>query len=766
MIERDIARFIVLDQEPLAFALTKIGANKSGFVLVTTEHGRLVGMLTDGDVRRWLATGTTADLTTPVGTVANRHCTTAAVGTPPAELARLFSDRIRAVPLLDRSGRPAAIAFRAREAFAVGRRPIGRGHPAYVIAEIGNNHNGDPALARRLVDHAAEAGADCVKFQMRDLRHHYETADGPAQDLSAEYARDLLLKFNLAPEELFRLFDYCAARGIEPLCTPWDEPSLEALVRWGMPALKIASADLNNHDLLSLAASTGKPLICSTGMSTESEIRSSVALLRERGASFRLLHCNSTYPTPFRDVNLKYMERLAEIAGAPVGYSGHERGWVVAAAAVALGACIVEKHLTVSRDLEGNDHRVSLLPDEFRAMVDAVRTVEESLGEVAPRTLSSGERLNREALAKSLYARRDIPAGARITDDMIGARTPGHGLQPNRRKELVGREARRDIRAGTPLYASDLEDSAAKARHYRFGRRWGIPSRWHDYKSLLAQSNPSLIEYHLSYADLDADLGAWFDRALDLDLVVHAPELFRGDHILDLASPDAEYRRHSIAELQRVIDLACRLAQWHRGAPRIVVNAGGFSRARALPPGERPRLYARMRESLGALHLRGAELLPQTMPPFPWHFGGQAFHNVFIDPAEIAAFCGESGFRICLDTSHAQLACAHFGWSLGDYCRTVGRHVSHLHLADALGVDGEGLQIGEGEIDFAALAAVLDRECPGASFVPEVWQGHQDGGAGFWQALDRLERWFGGKTRPPAAAASGAAAASAPAGRH
>ena len=379
---------------------------------------------------------------------------------------------------------------------------------------------------------------------MREMRFHFDGAGHAdnyvGQDLGAEYTLDILSRFNLCIEDLFRLFDYCRSRGIEPLCTPWDIPSVDALNWYGVAAFKSASADLTNHELLTAIISTGKPLICSTGMASEAEIKESVALLRARGAPFCLLHCNSTYPTPHKDINLRYLERLAEISGSFVGYSGHERGWIVPVAAVARGACIIEKHLTVDRAMEGNDHKVSLLPDEFAAMVQAIRSVEESLGNDAPRVISRGEVLNREVLAKSLCAERDIRAGTLITHDIVIVRSPGHGLQPNRFKELIGRRANRTIKTGTPFFASDLQDATTKPRHFTFKRRWGVPARWHDYRAILNSTNATLLEYHLSYRDMEADLRNWFDAPLGVDFIVHAPELFRGDHILDLASADRE----------------------------------------------------------------------------------------------------------------------------------------------------------------------------------------------------------------------------------
>ncbi|MCB0325951.1 MAG: N-acetylneuraminate synthase family protein, partial [Bdellovibrionales bacterium] len=202
---------------------------------------------------------------------------------------------------------------------------------------------------------------------------------------------DLLDRFQLGHDDLFRAFDRCIERGLVPLCTPWDLDSLEALERYGLPGYKVASADLTNHDLLAAAADTGRPVIASTGMATEPEIVEAVDVLQRHGAAYALLHCNSTYPAPYRDLNLRYLPHLARIGGCPVGYSGHERGWHVAVAAVALGARIVEKHLTVDRHLEGNDHKVSLLPSELAQLVTEVRQLEEALGTGAARTLSQGE---------------------------------------------------------------------------------------------------------------------------------------------------------------------------------------------------------------------------------------------------------------------------------------------------------------------------------------------------------------------------------------
>ena len=441
-IERNFTQFVVFAEDSILSALSKITANQSRLIFVVAEAGILQGVLTDGDFRRWIASCGDIDLNQPVTAAMNPDCRSAPEGTAAADLASVLTSRIIALPLLDSHGRIVAVALRATDGLQIGNRKIGQGEPSFVIAEIGNNHNGDIGIALQLIDAAHAAGADCAKFQMRDMSRLYGNAgksDDMASDLGTQYTLDLLERFQLTDDELFQCFDYTAERGLIPLCTPWDETSLDKLNRWGMEAFKVASADFTNHALISQLAAPGKPLICSTGWANELEIRSGIRHLQQEGATYVLLHCNSTYPTPFKDVNLRYLDRLRDLAEAPVGYSGHERGIEVPIAAVAMGAAVIEKHITVDRGMEGNDHKVSLLPDEFAQMMQGIRRVEESMGQGGERSISQGEMMNREVLAKSLVAACDIPAGTEISESMIRIQSPGQGLQPNRLQELLGR---------------------------------------------------------------------------------------------------------------------------------------------------------------------------------------------------------------------------------------------------------------------------------------------------------------------------------------
>lgn len=625
----------------------------------------------------------------------------------------------------------------------IGNRLLGDGKPCYVIAEVGNNHNGDFDRAVALVDAAVAAGADCAKFQMRKLDEVYRASSlsGKDDDLAVEYTLDLLRRFELPIAQQKKIAEYCAAKGIQYLCTPWDAKSVAVLEGFGVLAYKVASADLTNLPLLARLTATGKTLIVSTGMSTTDEIKAAAKFLDDRNASYVLLHCQSTYPAALHNIHLRFMETLRDIHPV-IGYSGHERGIAVSTAAVALGAVVIERHITLDREMEGPDHAASLEPEEFKALVSAIREVEAARGEkLSERALSQGELINRENLAKSLVAARDLPAGTVISESDIAVKSPGQGLSPLKMPALLGRKLTRTMAADDYFFQSDLDEGAAKARRYRFDRPWGVPVRYHDTARFLDICEPDIIEFHLSYSDMARDPAAYLSGTYDLGFVVHAPELFAGSKLMDLATPDETLRRYSLEQTQAVIDITRGLKKFFPKTkrPPIVANIGGFTMDEPLPPDEKAERYRIFAQSLTELDMEGVELTPQTMAPFPWHFGGQRHQNIFIFPEESAAFCAKHNLRMCVDISHTKLAANHFGFDFAQGLAQLGPHTAHLHFGDAKGLDGEGLQIGEGEIDFDEIGQVLRKHAPTASFIPEIWQGHKNMGEGFWTALERLE---------------------------
>ncbi len=630
--------------------------------------------------------------------------------------------------------------------FKIGKNEIGS-VKTFVIAEIGNNHNGDFDRAKYMIDKAIEMGADCAKFQMRHINEVYraKSLDKAGEDLGTEYIIDLLKKFELSVKQQKALSNYCTDRGILYMCTPWDGKSVNVLESFSVPAYKVASADLTNLPLLDKLSKTKKPLILSTGMSTSDEIQISADFLNKRKVDFVFLHCNSTYPAPTHDINLSWINKLREIHPL-VGYSGHERGITVTLAAVAMGAKVIERHFTLDRMMEGPDHAASLEFDEFSSLIKGIREIEEALGrgDSKERSLSQGEMINRENLGKSLVASRPLRKGEILKSEDIKVLSPGQGLSPQNYEALIGLELHRDINCEDYFFKSDLTQENERIKKYAFKHPWGVPVRYHDFSKYLDLIEPDMFEFHLSYSDMDLNLDDYLSGTYDHGFVVHAPELFKGSHLMDLATPNSEYRLKSIKETQKVINITRQLKKYFpkEKKPLIVANIGGFSLDSPLSEKLKESYYDQFFLSLEELDLEGIEIIPQTMAPFPWHFGGQRYQNIFVQVDEIVKYCKNYGIRMCFDVSHTMLTCNYFNQDFYNFAEKISLYTAHIHLGDAKGVNGEGLQIGEGEIDFNKLGEILNKNCPNASFIPEIWQGHKNDGEGFWIALEKLQNFF------------------------
>ena len=611
----------------------------------------------------------------------------------------------------------------------------------FIIAEIGNNHNGDLALAKRLVDAAQSAGADCVKFQIRDFASLYRNTPGKtsSEDLGVEYIKDLLSKVELSIAEHRELRAYVSASGLLYMCTPWDEASVETLRSFDVDGVKIASADLFNPFLIEKAASLGKPLILSAGMAFEHEIVRAIEHIKGLDAPFALLHCNSAYPAPDRDIQLAFIPRLCSLHDV-IGYSGHERGTAISIAAVALGAMIVERHLTIDRMMEGPDHPASLEPHEFQRLVEGIRQVDEALPmRTELREPTQGELLNRENLSKSVVAKHRILKGSAITREDLTVASPGQGLAPYKLHDLVGLKAIRDIPQGDFLMDADLQGRVTAYEPHAFPIKWGVPVRYHDFRDYKDRISPDLYEFHYSYRDLGLDPKDHIEPVGCSRLVVHAPELFENSELLDLVSDDLNYRNRSIDNMKRVIAATESLRPLFPNADSalIVANIGGFSMDAPVSADRRRVYYDRFSEVISRIDFGSTELIPQNMAPLPWHFGGQRYQNIFMYPDEILEQAKASGLRICLDVSHLSMTCSYFGYDLLEALEKLLPVSIHLHVADAKGMNGEGIGLGEGDVDWAKAWPLVTRNAD-VSFIPEIWQGHKNFGEGFWKALSFL----------------------------
>ena len=327
---------------------------------------------------------------------------------------------------------------------------VGDNHPCFIIAEAGVNHNGDPELAHQLIDVASEAGADAIKFQTFKAENlvtpYAEKAEYQKKnDSSAGTQYQMLKNLELKETDFKKLSAYARTKGLIFLSTAFDEESIDVLIRLDVPAFKIPSGEITNFPCIRKIAGEKRPVILSTGMSTLDEVREAVRCLQQNGCrDILLLHCTTSYPAPLDSVNLRAMDTLREAFHVPVGYSDHTEGILVPVAAVARGACIIEKHITLDRTLPGPDHAASLEPRDLKEMVTAIRQVEQALGSTDKKP-DSCEMSNRNVARKSIVAGEDIPKGTRLSAAMLALKRPGSGIEPRHLQDLVGKWTTRNI---------------------------------------------------------------------------------------------------------------------------------------------------------------------------------------------------------------------------------------------------------------------------------------------------------------------------------
>lgn len=333
-------------------------------------------------------------------------------------------------------------------------RKVGQRYPCLIIAEAGSNHDRKLSQAHQLIDIAAEAGADAVKFQSFTAPKIAAMTQDPVAQINfggAQSLYELYRKIELPAEWQAELKEHASARGLIFLSTPFDTDAVDRLDRLGIPAFKIASFELVDLPFLRYVARKGKPMILSTGMANLGEIEEALAVVREEGLKeVALLHCAINYPAKFENLNLSAMKTMARAFQVPVGYSDHTLGISIPIAAVALGACILEKHFTIDRSLPGPDHGFALEPQELKAMVRGIRETEAAIGspikQVAPDELDHRKRGRR-----SLFARETIYAGSVITQEMIAILRPGVGIAPKYLDLVIGRKAQVTIEKDEPI---------------------------------------------------------------------------------------------------------------------------------------------------------------------------------------------------------------------------------------------------------------------------------------------------------------------------
>lgn len=613
----------------------------------------------------------------------------------------------------------------------------------YIISEIGINHNGCIDTALQLINESKKAGADAVKFQKRDLKSLYtdNSINNPNnQEWNIEVLVNQLKKVELSYDEYHIINEECKKLNIDLIITPFDKVSVDFITTLDIVAFKNASCNMTNYDLIDYMGKHNLPIIISTGMWTDEEINNCTQYFKMNNYEYYLLLSNSTYPCPFEDININYISTLKKYSKI-VGYSGHERGIFIPIAAVALGARIIEKHITFDKNQKGLDHKASNNIQEWNEMINNIRLLEKALGN--NKIVNQAEFLAKQSFCMSPYSTRDISKGEVLDKNMFIMRAPGKGILPNELDKYLGTKVQHNIPKDSCI-SSGYFDSTISINSWnlnKFKRNWGVKCRFGDYPQWSVLSAP-VYEFHCSHEDMYNSITGISSNTSQL--IIHAPETIN-TMLVDICAEDNSFQLNKSLDLiQHTINRTIEISKDFVGKPKLVIHLGGM----CLDPVSNNNVYIKRKTLLDRAIKNFSklnydkdqiEILPENLPPKPWYFGGEWSQYGFMYEDDICKFCDHFGLNMTYDVCHAKLYCNHCNCSLDNFTKKVKPYISHLHISDAIGVNGEGIQIDEGEIDFDELINELDDK--NFTWVTEIWSGHTNRGKKTYDAMKKLERF-------------------------
>jgi len=608
----------------------------------------------------------------------------------------------------------------------------------YIIAEIGINHNGNVDTAIELIKKAYEAGVDAVKFQKRNIDEIYtkKLINDPNQgEWNIEYLINELKLLELSKDDYDLISKTCKELNLDLIITPFDISSVDFIMNYNVKAIKNASCNMTNYKLLDYISSKELPVLISTGMWSDDEIVESLKYFKEKNINYTLLLSNSTYPCPYEDINIEYINTLKKYSDV-VGYSGHEKGTFIPIAAVALGAKIIEKHITLDKTQEGLDHKASMEPDEWKEMVCNIRLLEKAMGN--NKVVNQAEMLAKQSFCVSTYATRNITEGEIFSDEMYILQAPGKGILQNQLKDFLGKKIKRNIKINECIDSSFFEETIQiKDWQIRnFKKIWGLKCRFHDFPKYSVLSAP-IVEFHCSQKDMYDSLTGVMSKSSQL--VVHAPEIV-DKMLVDICS-DKEYQvTRSLDILQHSINRTIELSKNFKGKPKLVVHFGGMLREPGVDIDElQKRLLNKAITNFKKLKFDNdlIDILPENLPPKPWYLGGEWNQYGFMKEDDIMTFCDRFNLKMTFDICHAKLYCNCCNKNINDYVKKIKNYVSHVHISDTQGINGEGIQIYEGDTDFKPIFEEL--KDIDYSWVTEIWAGHLNNGKEQYKSMQLLD---------------------------
>lgn len=595
------------------------------------------------------------------------------------------------------------------------------------IAEIGINHDGLYSKAKDLIFLASQTGADCVKFQYRNLSNAYNTS---ANEIGDEILSDEINRNYLSPVQIKDLIRYAKSLSlsvgisffqIDDICD--FEENIE-----DFDFFKIPSAELMNLELIHALLNFKKHLYISLGAHNETEIDSILSSLPKKG--WTPMHCVSNYPVALDNPSLGYLKYLKNKWGTDVGYSSHDSNWEVCLLAIQLGASVIERHITHDCSADGLDHSSSSNPQQFAKLVQFSNAIDNISKGNMPRVTNQGELLNRQNLGKSFYSKKDFRIGDKITFDDLLYRSPCIGLNKSNIHKYIDKPLMKSVTQNQILSPGLFKKANTLSDHaIDVARTLGltIPVRLHDYEVMRKSFPINSYEFHLSYKEADASVSKK-NLIGNTKYSVHLPDYISSTQLIDPFSSDPIQKKESLILLEKVVNFASRLQEISKQCVPIV---GSFSVVHS----NRQDYYESYKQLIRTLSGDTVEIMPQWLPPIAWYFGGSVNLHVMNHPDDIS-YIKQHDLSICMDICHLILGNNYYNNADDLILNELNDKIKHIHIADASGIDGEGLDIGEGETKNKSLIKKsLAYDC---MKVIEVWQGHLDYGYGFYKAINKL----------------------------
>lgn len=593
-----------------------------------------------------------------------------------------------------------------------------------IIAEVGINHDGSFDIARQLIQAAADASVHGVKFQYRNIMQSY-TAN--ANEIGDEILQAQIKRCYLSPEKLVLLCEFAHDLGIQcgiSFFIPSDMLDFAEDIKL-FDFFKVPSAELLNNDLIDSFINTGKFVYVSTGCHQEEEIEQALSRLPSSG--WMPLHCISNYPAMQQNARLGYLSYLQKKWNTDVGYSSHDDSWEVCLLALQLGAKIIERHITLNKLADGLDHSSSSTPDEFKKLAEFATNFDLLTSGDAPRVANQGEMLNRQNLGRSFYAIKDLTEGHLLSMDDVVYRSPNVGLGQRQMQSYIGKPLTQNVPRWSPITAGVfMSNQELPENVLQFARKHclALPVRLHDYHDMQKQFPIGAFEFHLSYKEVNQVIDVeQFDKGNRYS--VHLPDYVSSTLLIDPFSLDEEQRQLSLDVLEKTVQFAENLQQHSK---KLVVVVGSFSAVHE----DLNHFHQQHAELLNSYQDRSVSVSIQWLPPIAWYFGGSIRLDVMNSHKDVDLLKRYQTF-VCMDVCHLIMCRNATGFSAHQLIDELSANINHVHIADAAGIDGEGLAIGDGEVEnIELIKRCLDFDC---MKVIEVWQGHLDNGAGFYKAL-------------------------------